>query len=73
MFPKRFAQAIFVTVMVVIMSFVMSLAMTLVNYGPRTGFLFVWTRSWLIAAIIAWPTAYLAVPVARRMVARLTR
>ncbi len=68
----RHAHALFITLMVFAMSLVISLAMTLLNSGPD-GFLALrWLRSWGLSAVVAWPTAYLVVPVVRKIVAMVS-
>lgn len=69
--PRR-AQLVFITLMVAAMSFVISLAMTLVNSGAANFALSGWLRSWGVSALVAWPTAYVVVPVVRGIVARVS-
>lgn len=69
--PRR-QQAVFVTLMVLAMSFVISLTMALINMPLDSRFPGRWVRNWLIAMLVAWPTAYIVVPNVRRIVTKLS-
>lgn len=65
----RQSHALFITLMVFAMSLVISLAMAFLNAGPEGFVAGRWLRSWGLAALVAWPTAYMVLPVVRRIVA----
>jgi hypothetical protein len=72
----RSQHLLFITIMVGIMSCVISLTLTIVKvgFGGGVGHLVdQWLRNWALAAIIAWPTAYFAVPTARKIVGKLAK
>jgi hypothetical protein len=69
----RRQQVVFVTLMVLAMSFVISLAMAVMNLPLDERFLARWLKSWLLAILVAWPTAYIVVPSVRRIVAKLAK
>jgi hypothetical protein len=72
----RSQHLLFITIMVAIMSCVISLTLTIVKVGFASGvgnLVDQWLRNWALAAIIAWPTAYVAVPMARKLVSKLAR
>lgn len=54
------------------MSFFMSGVMTLVNTGFDTGFFLRWIGSFSIGYVVAYPAALLAMPIARRIVDKIT-
>jgi hypothetical protein len=70
--PRR-QTVVFVTLMVLAMSFVISLAMALINLPLDERFLGRWVKNWLLAMLVAWPTAYIVVPAVRRIVAKLAK
>lgn len=55
------------------MSGVMSLAMVIVNTGVGGDVVARWIRSWIIAFLIAMPTAAVLIPAVKRFVGRFTR
>jgi hypothetical protein len=69
----RRQQVVFVTLMVLAMSFVISLAMAVMNLPLDERFLARWLKNWLLAILVAWPTAYIVVPSVRRIVAKLAK
>jgi hypothetical protein len=70
---KKYSTLLFVTIMVLCMTFVISLALTIIRSGFSAGFTLLWLRAWGLAFIVAWPTAMLVVPFARKVVASITR
>jgi hypothetical protein len=70
---KKYSTLLFVTIMVLCMTFVISLALTIIRSGFTSGFTLIWLRAWGLAIIVAWPTAMLVVPFARKVVASITR
>lgn len=54
------------------MSFVMSLFLTAVNIGFPENFLFMWMKAWATSFPVAFPAASLMVPMARKLVVRMT-
>lgn len=72
----RTQQLLFITIMVAIMSCVISLTLTIVKLGFSHGvgaLVDQWLRNWALAAIVAWPTACVAVPTARKIVGKLAK
>lgn len=67
------AQFAFVPLVVTAMSGVISLAMAVLNHGFAAGLVDAWLRSWPIAFAVALPAAWVILPGARRLLARLTR
>ncbi|MFU8818281.1 MAG: DUF2798 domain-containing protein [Desulfurivibrio sp.] len=55
-----------------LMSLLMSAVITLINLGPVEDFFRRWMTAWITAFVIAFPSILLVLPVARRIVARLT-
>jgi hypothetical protein len=70
--PARYAAALFPLVMTFFMAGAVSLLLTLVNLGAPPGFLRLWLLNWALAWSFAFPTAMLAIPIARRIVGWLT-
>jgi len=54
------------------MSFVMSFTLTLINLGYVPSFFEKWIRGFAISFIVALPTSLIIVPVAKRIVEKLT-
>jgi hypothetical protein len=55
------------------MSLFMSATMLLFNTGLTPDFLLMWTKNWAVSTAIAYPTALVIVPLARRVTSRLTK
>jgi divalent metal cation (Fe/Co/Zn/Cd) transporter len=55
-----------------VMSLVMSFTMVAINVGFAEHFFHAWIRSELIGFIVGLPTAMIAVPIARKIVFRIT-
>lgn len=53
------------------MSLFMSATMLLVNTGLTPDFWLMWTKNWVVSTAIAYPTALVVVPLARRITRRL--
>jgi hypothetical protein len=53
------------------MSFALSLANTLINFGLNPNLPLVWVQSFTIGVIVGFPTALLALPIARRIANKL--
>ena len=68
----RQAQQLFVPLIAFAMSGLMSLFMTAFNVGPTLRALAAWPQQWLIAFVVALPTALLVVPLIRNGLARVT-
>jgi hypothetical protein len=47
--------------------------MALINLPLDERFLGRWVKNWLLAMLVAWPTAYIVVPAVRRIVAKLAK
>lgn len=72
----RSQHLLFITLMVAAMSCVISLTLTIIKVGfdHSLGYLLnQWLKNWALAAIVAWPTAYIVVPVVRKIVTKLAR
>ncbi|WP_425091422.1 DUF2798 domain-containing protein [Tropicimonas sp. S265A] len=72
MIPARFAPSLFALILSGVMSCVVSGVVSLKALGPVDGFLGIWIEAWLFAWAVAFPSALLVAPVARKLVARLT-
>jgi hypothetical protein len=68
----KYAGLMVTLILAITMSLVMSFFMVAMNLGFTEHFLFAWLRSWGLGFLIGFPTAALVVPVARRIVAKLT-
>jgi hypothetical protein len=66
MLSRRGANVLFVLVLSGAMAAIMSLAMTIVHSGVDASLVSRWLRSFLIAWLIAFPSALLIVPPIRR-------
>ncbi len=53
------------------MSLFMSATMLLFNIGLTPDFWLMWTKNWVVSTAIAYPTALVVVPLARRITGRL--
>jgi hypothetical protein len=73
MFPARFAPVLFGFFLSGLMSLVVSGIATFRALGPQPGFLADWATAWLFSWAVAFPTVLVVAPLARRLVARLTR
>jgi hypothetical protein len=73
MLTPRQAQLAFVPLMVTAMSAIISFTMTVLHHGFAPGLLDAWLGSWLLAFVVALPTAWVVVPAVRGLLARLTR
>ncbi len=54
------------------MSLLMSAAMLLFNMGLTPDFWLMWTKNWAVSTTVAYPAALFVVPLARRIISRLT-
>lgn len=54
------------------MSLFMSFTMTAINQGFIEGFFLIWMKTWGIAFAVGFPAAAAIVPVARKIVSRVT-
>lgn len=66
MLSRRGANTLFVLLLSGAMAAIMSLAMTIVNTGVDAHLIARWLRNFLLAWLIAFPTALLIVPPIRR-------
>ena len=71
--PQRFGPMLFVLILSGLMSWLVAGVSTLRALGWTAGFVNAWTLAWLSAWCVAFPVALIAVPLARRVVERLTR
>jgi hypothetical protein len=69
---KRFAPVLNALLMAVILPFLMTFVVVLVNTGFSERFFGAWMRTWMIAAIAAFPLILLLAPLIRKVVAKLT-
>ncbi len=72
MLPARFAPYLFALILSGVMSFIVSGVVSFKALGLPPGFVGLWLNAWLFAWAVAFPSALLAGPVARKIVARLT-
>jgi len=54
------------------MGCVMSFVMIAMNVGFTESFLLIWFRAWFVGFLVGFPTAALLVPLARKIVLRVT-
>lgn len=73
MIPARYAPIAFGFVLSGLMSLLVSGISVWRNGGPGDPMLTLWIGAWLISWAIAFPTVLVVAPVARRIVARVTR
>lgn len=71
-FDKKHSTALFVLMMAFLLSMVMSAVMTLKLFGFHGNFPSVWMSNWTFSFIVAFPTAYIIVPLVRKIVDKLT-
>ena len=55
------------------MSLFMSATMLLFNLGLTPDFWLLWTKNWAVSTTVAYPTALIVVPLARRITSRLAK
>jgi len=73
MFPKKAAQFISMTLMVLIMTFVVVFVSTAVNFGFSDLLVLRWMKGWSVAFIVALPTVLLIMPFIRKLVEKITK
>lgn len=75
MVPARFAPVLFGLLLSGLMSLIVSGIATLraVGFAGEAGFAGIWMGSWLFSWAVAFPAVLVVAPLARRLVARLTR
>ena len=73
MIPARFAPYLFGLILSGLMSFIISGVSTLRAAGQGPDFASLWVTAWLSSWPVAFPAVLVAGPLARRIVARLTR
>jgi Protein of unknown function (DUF2798) len=64
---RKGGNILFVILMVLAMSLIMSLAMTVVNTGVRGDLIGRWMRGFVISFLVALPSAFIVVPLMRRL------
>jgi len=69
---RRYSTILFGIIMSLVMSFTMSLTLTLINLGFIPEFLGRWARAFGISFIVALPTSLMIVPLARKIVEKIT-
>lgn len=70
--PARYSHLLLAFFTSLLMSFLMSGLITLLNLGLAEDFLVRWFTAFVTAFTVAFPAILLVLPVARRIVARLT-
>lgn len=70
--PARFAHILLAFFTSMFMSLIMSGVITLLNLGWVDDFLLRWLTAWITAFVIAFPAILMVMPVAKRLVGRLT-
>jgi len=65
--PRRFYPMVHIAVLTSVMVLVVTGVATLVNVGLAGGMAFIWFKTWLMSWPIAWATALLWGPTARRI------
>lgn len=73
MIPARFAPVVFGLILSGLMSLIVSGIATFRAAGPQEGFFDLWMGAWVSSWLVAFPTVLVVAPLARRLVARLTR
>lgn len=73
MIPARFAPVLFGFLLSGMMSFLVSGISTLRAIGLADGFFGIWISAWLPSWLVAFPAVLIVAPVARRVVAALTK
>ena len=73
MFPARFAPILFGLFLSGLMSFIVSGISTLRAIGVSDAFFGAWMTSWGYSWAVAFPTVLVVAPLARKMVAKITR
>lgn len=73
MIPEKFEPVLFGFILSGLMSFVVSGISTLKVAGPGSGFVGLWTDSWITAWLLAFPVVLLAAPLARRAIRSLIK
>jgi hypothetical protein len=71
--PARFAPILFGLILSGLMSCVVSGIATWRALGAHPGFTGDWAGSWIVSWAIAFPTVLIVAPIARRIVAALTK
>jgi hypothetical protein len=66
--PARYAGVLMPVVLSLVMSMIVSAVATLKNLGLSGDFLSAWPPAWLVSWLIALPTLFLVLPLARRIV-----
>ncbi len=70
---RKYTPIIFGLIMSVLMSLVMSFAMIAINVGFVSNFFIIWLNSFITGFIVATPVAFLAVPIANKIVEWITQ
>jgi Protein of unknown function (DUF2798) len=73
MIPARLAPILFGLILSGLMSCVVSGISTWRALGAHPGFIGDWAGSWIVSWAIAFPTVLIVAPIARRIVAALTK
>lgn len=72
MIPQKLEPVLFGFILSGLMSFVVSGISTLIT-GPGSGFVGLWTSSWLTSWLFAFPIVLMAAPLTRRIVRGLIK
>ncbi len=73
MIPARFAPLLFGLILSGLMSFIVSGISTVRAAGLGPDLAGLWFSAWLASWLVAFPTVLVVAPIARKLVARLTR
>jgi hypothetical protein len=71
--PKKYSAVVFAFFLTVVMVLIITGVTTALNLGFQPDFIARWLHSWFFAWIIAFPSAIVVGPWARRMTERFTR
>jgi hypothetical protein len=71
---KKFIQnprLLFPFFMALTMAFIMSGVLIFINLGLVNNFIFIWTKSFIIAFTVAFPTAFFITPIVQKIVKKV--
>ena len=71
-FNAKYSDALFKVFLTLIMSLLMSTVITVLNIGIVPNFLEKWVVAFLGGFVVSFPAILIAVPIARRLVKRIT-
>lgn len=68
----KYADVLFKLFLSLVMTTIMSVVITLTNIGFKPDFFYKWPMAYAVGFVISFPSILIAVPVAKRIVKRLT-